>query len=128
MSNATYRTGALSFPIAEDIPQFTLVSVTDGKISAAGADGAIFGAVTEPGSLDARGEGNDILAVSYGQNGVKIRTDDDIKAGAAVFAAADGKAAASGSVQVGVAARDTKNGVVVTILNNLPYAPAPEGA
>lgn len=125
MSNATFRTGAISFPIAQDIEQFTLVAVdNEGKIAPAGATGAIFGVVTEPGSLDARDAGNDVLAVSYGQNGAKIRTDDDIKAGAAVFAAADGKAAASGTVQVGVAARDTKNGVVVTILNNLPYAPS----
>ncbi|WP_257202954.1 hypothetical protein [Corynebacterium cystitidis] len=124
MSNATYRSGAISYPIAQDIEQFSLVAINgEGKLVPASAAGAVFGVVTEPGSLDPRAEGNDILAVSYGQNGAKIRTDDEIKAGAAVFAAADGKAAASGSVQVGVAVRDTKNGVVVTILNKLPYAP-----
>ena len=55
---------------------------------------------------------------------MKIETDGDIKAGAAVFAAADGKASASGSVQVGVAVRATENGKTLTILNQLPAVAA----
>lgn len=121
MSNATFTSGAISFPIAQDIEKFTLVAVdADGKIAPATAAGPVFGAVTEPGSLDVRSGGNDVLAVSYGQHGVKIRTDEDIAAGAAVFAADGGMAAATGTVQVGVAARGTRNGVVVTILNGCP--------
>lgn len=122
MSNATYN-GAISYDVAGTIPKFSLVKLNAaGKIELAGATGAVFGAVTEPGSLseDPRVDGNDILAVSFGHVGVKIRTDDEIAAGAAVFAAADGKAAAEGTVQVGVAARDSKNGVVITVLNGLP--------
>lgn len=126
MSNATFRSGAISFPISEPIEQFSLVTVSgpvgEETIAPATAAGPVFGAVTEPGSLDPRAEGNDVLAVSYGQNGVKIRTDDQIAAGAAVYAADGGKAAATGTVLVGHAARGTKNGVVVTILNNCPNA------
>lgn len=122
MSNATFRNGAISFPIAQDIEQFTLVAVENDKIVPAKAAGPVFGAVTEPGSLDPRAEGNDILAVSYGQQAAKIRTDEDIKAGAAVYAADGGKAAAEGTVKVGVAVRGTKNGVVVVILNGCPNA------
>lgn len=125
MSNATFTTGAISFDVAQDIEKYTLVALNaEGKLVPAGATGPVFGAVTEPGSLnpDPRVDGNDVLAVSYGQNGVKIRTDEAIKAGAAVFAAAGGKAASTGTVQVGVAARDTRKGVVVVILNGCPKA------
>ena len=122
MSNATYRTGALTFPIAQDVEKFTLVTVNgEGKIAPASAAGPVFGAITEPGSLDARDEGNDVLAVSYGQNVVKIRTDEDIKPGAAVFAAEGGKAASTGTVQVGVAYK-TVGGLVQVVLSNCPNA------
>ncbi|MDD6908902.1 MAG: hypothetical protein PUJ15_09465 [Bacteroidaceae bacterium] len=59
---------------------------------------------------------------------MKIETNGEIKAGAAVFAAADGKASASGSVQVGVAVRDTENGKTLTILNQLPAVAAASDA
>ena len=129
MSNATYRSGALTFEIAQDIEKFTLVAVdAAGKIAPATAAGPVFGAITEPGSIDPRDEGNDVLAVSYGQNVVKIRTDEDIAAGAAVYAAADGKASAAGTVYVGTAYSDggavaTKNGVVLVVLNGCPTRP-----
>lgn len=125
MSNATFTSGAISFDIAQAIEKFTLVALNDDeKLVPATAAGPVFGAVTEPGSLDEdpRVDGNDILAVSYGQHGVKIRTDEDIKAGAAVFVADGGKAASTGTVQVGVAARRTRKGLVVVILNNCPNA------
>lgn len=129
MSNATYRSGALTFEIAQDIEKFTLVAVdAAGKIAPATAAGPVFGAITEPGSIDPRDEGNDVLAVSYGQNVVKIRTDEDIAAGAAVYAADGGKAAAAGTVYVGTAysadgAVATKNGVVLVVLNGCPTRP-----
>lgn len=123
MSNATYRSGAITYDIAQDIEKFTLVALdAESKLIPATAAGPVFGAITEPGSLDVRSAGNESLAVSYGQNAVKIRTDDAIAAGAAVFAADGGKAAAAGTVQVGVAARATRNGVVVVILNGCPNA------
>jgi len=123
MSNATFTSGAISYPIAQDLEKFTLVAINEeGKIAPATAEGPVFGAITEPGALDPRGDGNDILAVSYGQNGVKIRTDENIPAGAAVFAAAGGMAASTGTVQVGVAARATRKGVVVVVLNGCPNA------
>lgn len=126
MSNATYRSGALTFEIAQDIEKFTLVTVNeDNKIAPATADGPVFGAITEPGSIDPRDEGNDVLAVSYGQNVVKIRTDEDIAAGTAVYAAADGKATAAGTTYVGTAYSEdgavaTKNGLVLVVLNGCP--------
>ena len=129
MSNATYRSGALTFEIAQDLEKFTLVTVNEAnKIAPATADGPVFGAITEPGATDARDEGNDVLAVSYGQNVVKVRTDEDIAAGVAVYAAADGKAAAAGTVYVGTAYSDggavaTKNGVVLVVLNGCPTRP-----
>lgn len=125
MSNATFTSGAIGFDVAQTIEKFTLVALNaDEKLVPATAAGPVFGAVTEPGSLneDPRVDGNDILAVSYGQHAVKIRTDEDIKAGAAVFAADDGQAASTGTVQVGVAARRTRKGLVVVVLNSCPNA------
>lgn len=130
MSNATYRSGALTFEIAQDLEKFTLVTVNeDNKIAPATAAGPVFGAITEPGSVDARDDGNDVLAVSYGQNVVKIRTDEDIAAGAAVYAADGGKASAAGDVYVGTAYSErgavaTKNGVVLVVLNGCPTQPS----
>lgn len=118
MSNPTFRTGPITFPVAEDLARFRLVTVTEDGVKHAGAEGPVFGAVTEK----RRKADNLEVAVHYGVAAVKIETADDIAAGAAVFAAADGKAAATGTVQVGVAARGTANGTVITILNGLPHA------
>ena len=65
------------------------------------------------------------VAVHYGPAVVRLAVEGDakaIKAGAAVFAAEDGKAAASGEVQVGVAVEDGANDRVLTVLNSLPIA------
>lgn len=125
MSNPTFRSGPISFEIAEDTEKFRLVAVNvDGKIEHAKATGAVFGAVTERGRLAADAAGARTLAVHYGDAGVKLETDGEIAAGAAVYAAADGKASASGTVQVGVAVRATEGGKTLTILNGLPAAAA----
>ena len=129
MSNPTFRSGPISFEIAADTEKFRLVTVDEnGKIKHAAADGAVFGAVTEAGRVAPEAPGASALAVHYGDAAVKLETDGEIKAGAAVFAAADGKVSASGSVQVGVAVRATENSKTLTILNGLPAAAAAAAA
>lgn len=123
MSNPTFRQGPITFPIASDVEQFRLVTINaEGKIAHAAATGAVFGAVTEKGRLAPEAAGAPELAVHYGVAAVKLETDDTIKAGAAVYAAADGKVAAEGTVQVGVAVRATENNKTLTVLNGLPAA------
>ena len=125
MSNPTFRQGPITFPIASDVEQFRLVTINaEGKIAHAAATGAVFGAVTEKGRLAPEAAGAPELAVHYGVAAVKLETTDTIKAGAAVYAAADGKVAAEGTVQVGVAVRATENNKTLTVLNGLPHAAA----
>ena len=125
MSNPTFRGGPLTYEIAADIEKFRLVTVDENeKIKHADATGGIAGAVTEAGRLAPEAPGASALAVHYGDAVVKLETDGEIKAGDAVFAAADGKVSASGTVQVGVAYRATENTKTLTILNGLPAAAA----
>ena len=123
MSNPTFRQGPITYPIAADIEQFRLVAVNEEeKIVHAAATGGVIGAVTEKGRLAPEAAGAPELAVHYGVAAVKLETTDTIKAGAAVYAAADGKVAAEGTVQVGVAVRATENNKTLTVLNGLPAA------
>ena len=125
MSNPTFRSGPISFEIAADTEKFRLVTVDEnGKIKHAGASGGVFGVLTEAGRVELKERGAATIAVHYGPAAVKLETDGEIKAGAGVFAAADGKASATGSVQVGVAVRATENGKTLTILNQLPATAA----
>lgn len=125
MSNPTFRSGPISFKIAADTEKFRLVTIDEhGLIKHAAATGAVFGAVTEAGRLAPEAPGAATIAVHYGDAAVKLETTGTIKAGAAVFAAADGKVSATGTVQVGVAVRDTENKMTLTILNGLPAAPS----
>lgn len=121
MSNPTYRQGPISCEIAGDLEKNRLVKIgAGGKIEHAGATGGVFGAITERGRLEAGAPGARMLAVHYGPAAVKLETTDTIAAGAAVFAGADGKAAGTGTVQVGVAVRATEGGLTLTVLNNCP--------
>lgn len=125
MSNPTFRSGPIGFPIASDTEKFRLVTVNDeGKIAHASETGAVFGAVTEAGRLAPEAAGASVISVHYGTAAVKLETTDTIEAGAAVFAAADGKVASTGTVQVGVAVRATEESKTLTILNGLPVADA----
>lgn len=125
MSNPTFVQGPITFEVAERVEKFTLVTVDgDGKIKPAAATGAVFGAVTEIGDPENINKPSHV-AVHYGPAAVKLLVDGDattIKAGSAVFAAAGGKVAASGSVQVGVAVRNGDGERVLTVLNALPTA------
>lgn len=125
MSNPTFVQGPITFEAAEKLEKFTLVTVNgDGKIAPAGATGGVFGAVTEIADPENAAKPNHV-GVHYGPAAVKLLVDGDasaIKAGAAVFAAANGRVAASGTVRVGVAARAGEGDRVLTVLNNLPTA------
>lgn len=128
MSNPTFKHGPITFPAAEALEKFTLVTVNDdGAVAPAAATGGVFGAVTEKADPENAALPTDI-AVHYGTAAVKLRVAGGdatvIKAGAAVFAAAAGEVAASGTVQVGVAARNGEGDRVLTVLNNLPTAGA----
>lgn len=131
MSNPTFRHGPIGFEVATSVEQFRLVAVNaEGKVEHAGADGPVFGAVTEKRDAANVMSTKDV-AVHYGVAAVKLRVAGGdataIKAGSPVFAAADGYASAAGTVKVGVAARDGSDDRVLTVLNGLPHAVAPSG-
>lgn len=125
MSNPTFRQGPIGFEVESKVDQFRLVTVNEnGKVEHASADGAVFGAVTEKRDAESHFSSNQV-AVHYGVAAVKLEVDGDataINAGAPVFAAADGKASATGTVQVGVAARSGTDTRVLTVLNGLPVS------
>lgn len=124
MSNPTFRSGPITFEAAAKLEKFRLVTIADGKVQHAAATGGVFGAVTEKADPNNNALPTNI-AVHIGPASVKLEVDGGdasaIKAGAAVFAAADGKVAATGTVQVGVAAWDGEGDRVLTTLS-LPIA------
>lgn len=125
MSNPTFVQGPITFEAAEKVEKFTLVTVDgDGKIKTAAATGKIVGAVTEIADPENAAKPN-FVGVHYGPAAVKLLADGDageFKAGDAVFAAAGGKVAKTGTVQVGVAVRAGEGDRVLTVLNHLPAA------
>lgn len=128
MSNPTFVQGPITFPAAQALEKFTLVTLNEnGEAAPAAADGAIFGAVTEKADPAVSTLPTNV-AVHYGDEAVKLKVSGGdataIKAGAAVFAAANGEVAASGTVQVGVAVRAGEGDRVLTVLNGLPAAAA----
>lgn len=126
MSNPSLRSGPFSYDAAEKLEKFTLVAVNgEGKVAPAGAEGAVFGAVTEK----ADPQNNALpttVAVHIGPATVPLKVAGGdatgIKAGAAVFAAAAGEVAATGTVQIGVAIADGEGDRVKTNLSLLPLA------
>lgn len=126
MSNPTFVQGPITFEAAEKLEKFTLVTVDDdGKIKPAAATGKVFGAVTEIADPKNLAKPNHV-GVHYGPAAVKLLVDGGdaaaFKAGDAVFAAANGRVAKSGAVQVGVAVRAGDGDRVLTVLNSLPTA------
>lgn len=126
MSNPTFVQGPITYEAAEKVEKFTLVTVDgDGKIKPAAATGKIVGAVTEIADPAENAAKPNFVGVHYGPAAVKLLADGDageFKAGDAVFAAAGGKVAKTGTVQVGVAVRAGERDRVLTVLNNLPTA------
>lgn len=123
MSNPKFRQGPISKKAATRVEKGRLVRQTPGGIEHADATGAVFGAVSDfadPDSVLAP----DYVAVSYGTNVVDLSVvegDPGIAAGAAVFAAADGEVASTGTVEIGAAEEASANGLVSTVLNKLPF-------
>lgn len=123
MSNPTFRSGPITFAVKEDVTKFRLVQVDEKGVSHATASSAVFGAVTENGAAAAAAERGQIgvgyptaVAVHIGPATVPLEVDGGdataIKQGAPVYAAADGKVSASGTVLVGVAARNGEGKLV----------------
>ncbi|EGT5594916.1 hypothetical protein B7O34_10215 [Corynebacterium striatum] len=121
MSNPTFVQGPFTYPAAAKLEKFRLVTIADGKVKHAAATGGVFGAVTEKADPKNNALPTNI-AVHTGPAAVKLEVDGGdasaIKAGAAVFAAADGKVAATGTVQVGVAVWDGEGDRVLTRLSD----------
>lgn len=120
MSNPTFSTGDITREVSAKVEKFRLVKAIDGKVQHSDADTFPYGAVTESAAPEARSE-NDvsyglprIVRVQTSQRVVKIMSGDtDVFAvDAAVYAAADGKVAPAGTVQVGIAAEASTGGLV----------------
>lgn len=111
MSNPTFRSGPVTQKAAAAVEKHRLVTLGENGISHAGADGVVFGAVTENAAPDTDREANNLaitapsvvavhiggvvpLAVADGATGLTL--------GATVYAAADGKVSNTGTVKAGV--------------------------
>ena len=103
MSNPTFGVGSISFPVADAVERFRLVSLGENGVSHADGSGLVYGAVTEPGS-PAEGDHRSIVAVHrFGV--VPVEVDGDVSTfvrGSVVSAAGDGKVAVGDTAPVGV--------------------------
>ena len=112
MSNPTFRSGPISYKAEEDVTKFRLVQVGENGVKHADASGPVFGAVTENAAAPKDEQPTNTLA---------------IKQGTPIYAAADGKVSTSGSLLVGVAARNGDGKTVRTTLVTPVIAPASAG-
>lgn len=139
MSNPTFRSGPISFKAAEDLSKFRLVSLGENGVKHATAAGPVFGAVTSGASADPSNTTADGVlhigkpsteAVHIYPATVPVEVNGDaaaIKQGATVYAAADGKVAATGTVVAGIAVRPGE-GTTVKVLLAPAVASAAAGA
>lgn len=118
MSNPTFRTGDITREAGAPVEAFHLVKSVDGKVQPNDAGTFPFGVVTESAAPEGDRDTNylghglpDNVRVQTSQRIVKIATDGDIAQDGDVFAAADGKVSAAGSVKVGLADLPTSGGV-----------------
>ncbi|MGX1598594.1 hypothetical protein ACWIDS_16210 [Dietzia maris] len=120
MSNPTFSSGDLTREVSAPVEQFRLVAESGGKIAHAAATDFPFGVVTEAAAPEGDPQTNAILLglphkvrVGTSQRVVKIATvdGDTIAQGAAVYAAADGEVASTGTVKVGLADKATAGGL-----------------
>lgn len=126
MSNPKFRSGPISFKVKSDVKKGRLVQLDEQGISLAGVSTSVFGAVSENGTAAKPAEENslhvgypNIVAVHSSPATVSLDVDGDgkkIKQGSPVYAGKEGKAAASGSVLVGVAVSNGKDTTVETRL------------
>lgn len=118
MSNPTFSTGDLTREVSAPVEQFRLVAESGGKIAHASATTFPLGVVTEAAAPKSDPQTNALLLglphkvrVGTSQRVVKIASNGTIAQGAAVFAAADGKVSASGTVKVGIADKADEGGL-----------------
>ena len=100
MSNPTFGVGSISFPVADAVERFRLVSLDENGVSHADGSGLVYGAVTEPGS-----SAEDSIVAVHRFGVVPVEVDGDVAdfvRGSVVSVAGDGKVAVGGSAPVGV--------------------------
>lgn len=117
MTNAVFTTGPITKRVSAPVKKFRFVDLSDGKVKLAEGKTLPYGYVRQDAAPEAR-EINDIahgvpdvVAVVTHQAVVDVDTDaKDFKPGDKVFVAAEGKAAKTGTVAVGLAEREVANG------------------
>lgn len=116
MSNPTFGVASISFPVADAVERFRLVSLGENGVSHADGSGLVYGAVTEPGS-----SAEDSIVAVHRFGVVPVEVDGDVSdfvRGSVVSAAGDGKIALGGSAPVGVVVGE-KGGPVPSVLVDL---------
>lgn len=123
--SAVFKSGPITFDAAENIEKFRLVTVNADGAKHASATDAVFGAVATGAAPNAsRSTENNVLhigkptnvAVYVSSAVVLVETEDTFDPGAPVYAAADGKAADTGTVFVGTAVRASADSKVKVLL------------
>lgn len=141
MANPTFRSGPITFKAKTSIRKFRLVTVDADGVFHASASGPVYGAVITDADVPTKAEPNTLVIGNPPNVGVfiapatvplEVAGDPEaataITQGTPLYAAADGKVATSGSLLVGMAARDGADGrVKTTLLTPAVGASAPAG-
>lgn len=120
MSNPTFATGYLPREAGKPVTKFRLVKSVGGKIEHAGSDAIPFGAITESAAPQQEDAHNALyhglpkhVRVHTSQVVVPLEVSGSgITIDSKVYAAEDGKVASTGTVGVGWAVAEPKNGLV----------------
>lgn len=138
MATPTFRSGPITFRVKSNVKKFRLVAVDADGAAHASASGPVYGAVVSDAHVPSEPQPNSLyignpptVGVFIGPATVPLEVDDDadsITQGTPIYAAADGKVSTSGSVLVGMAARDGDSGRVKTTLITPAVATADGGA
>ncbi|WP_312099004.1 hypothetical protein [Corynebacterium dentalis] len=119
MTNAVFTTGPVTKKVTAKVEKFRFVDLAAEGVKHASGTALPYGYVRQTAAPVARAEGDvsyglpDIVAVVTHQAVVEVATaETKFTPGAKVYAAADGKAAASGTIAVGLAEGDVANGRV----------------
>lgn len=119
MTNAVFSTGPITKEVSALVHKFRFVELTNDKVAEATGAKLPYGYVRQAAAPQVREENGlayglpEHVAVVTHQAVVDVETaEESFAVGATVYAAAEGKAAASGTVAVGIAERDVQNGRV----------------
>lgn len=116
MASPAYNSGNITREVASVVEAGRLVKLTDGKVELNDASTLPYGVTAEKGipkDSDSAGLYPYLIRVNTDSAISHVETDEEtIVDGSAVYAAAEGKVAASGSVAVGRAHGDVKGGRV----------------